>query len=183
MRVLRGAEAEVFRQALGTLADIIRALGDWDDASTDGPTSFDRLTSLQKLALLADVAEALLLESVLAPELTAINEAAVAAVFNYLEICLRSEVEEAATEFGTGSQSWRTLAAAALAEVDLAPTPPGEPGPVTPSCRDFADAPPGQACRMKDLLAISDDYLRAIPPDPKGEDADEIVKRLANVLY
>jgi hypothetical protein len=102
MRVLRGAEAEVFRQALGRLADIIRALDDWDEeweiciGALEGRILWDRDWELEE---------------------------------------------------------------------------------------DFADAPPGQACRMKDLLAISDDYFRAIPPDAKDEDADEIVKRLANVLH
>ena len=80
-RVLEGAEAALFRAGLGAmrgwLFDDVYLGEDW---IFDVPV-FDRLQTGQKLALLVEVGEALLLETAAEIELTAVVEGTVAAVF------------------------------------------------------------------------------------------------------
>ena len=76
-RILQGAEARLFREALGTLVDMVR---DDDEGlwQFDAPP-FDSLRPNQKLAVLAQVGTALLQENEPMPRLTAVLEAGVGA--------------------------------------------------------------------------------------------------------
>ena len=99
-RVLDGAEASLFRECLARLVDDLYTLRDEDFAV--GVTVFDRLTRTQKMAMLAVVGGALLRRDIPMPELTAVSEATVAAVFAYLRGDVGFELDE--PDFG---QYWR----------------------------------------------------------------------------
>jgi hypothetical protein len=81
-RTLLGAEAELLKRSIGNMVDMALDEG---RGSADhwhyGVPVFDRLTWRQQLAVLVDVAEALLSDAVPPPTLTAINEAAIGAAF------------------------------------------------------------------------------------------------------
>ncbi len=78
-RVLQGAEAKLFREALGMIVDMVRddAEGLWQF----GAPPFDKLQPNQKLAVLAQVGTALLCKDQPMPRLTAALEASVGAVY------------------------------------------------------------------------------------------------------
>src|ERR1700740_3381225 len=104
-RVLTEAEWSLFRVGLDMLWDYIEDDRNEDAGlSTTGVHVFDVLQPEQKLALLADVAQALRDPAVAMPPHTAANEGAIAAVFSVIrqalevEIALSSEKEAASTE-------------------------------------------------------------------------------------
>lgn len=115
-RVLRGAEWKLFREGISTLWDLLEDCPE-DDPYETGVEPFDRLQRNQKLAMLASVGRALRDEEVPSPELTALTEGTVAAVFRHIldlalsEIDLADEpdVEGFAPEVSTQSPSWRSL--------------------------------------------------------------------------
>ena len=89
-RVLRGAEAKVFAEGLLDLAQ--NELVD-DGESRTGIPVFDSLTYPQKITILNQVAQAIFREEVPIPELTAVLEGAVGAVFQVLRSLVEQEVE------------------------------------------------------------------------------------------
>jgi hypothetical protein len=77
-RILQGAEARLFSEALGMIVDMVRDNNEglWQ---FNAPP-FDKLQPNQKLAVLAEVGRALLQENKPMPRLTAVREAAVGIV-------------------------------------------------------------------------------------------------------
>jgi hypothetical protein len=104
-RILQGAEAQLFREALGVLVDMVGddAIGDWQ---FNAPP-FDALHRNQKLALLAQVGIALLHEDQPMPKLTAVLEAAVGAIYESIRIMVEIEVDQPAED--QEQSSWREL--------------------------------------------------------------------------
>ena len=82
-RVLRGGEWELFREGISVLWDMVEDAPE-DDPDETGVVAFDRLQRNQKLAMLALVGRALRDEKVPPPELTAVTEGTVAAVFQQI---------------------------------------------------------------------------------------------------
>jgi hypothetical protein len=106
-RAIKGAEWALFREALWGLWDRVDEAGDeWDDQPL-GVDLFDELQAIQKLAMLAIVVEALSREDVEAPELTAVGEATIAAVFAFLmeDIALDIETEGEDIPLGEGEEA------------------------------------------------------------------------------
>jgi hypothetical protein len=143
-RVLTGTEATLFRESLGFMVDVVQE-GPADDPWTFGVDAFDRLTVGQKLTMLRDVAKALLDPQEPMPELTAVNEATVAAVYQNLLDNTRMEVEDEGVEDDAGDElatrhSWRRLIMAAIDDLDradnLPPVPEWRP---TAESNDMAD--------------------------------------------
>jgi hypothetical protein len=93
-RVLTEAEWTLFRTGLDLLRDSIEEdiRSETDDAETGIPV-FDRLTPEQKLALLADTAQALRDPATPMPHHTAANEGAIAAVFSMIRVELETELD------------------------------------------------------------------------------------------
>ena len=108
-RVLQGAEAKLFREALGTIVDMVR---DDDEGiwQFDAPP-FDILRPNQKLAVLAQVGTALLHENVPMPRLTAVLEAGVGAIYEVIGVMAEMEIDQPAEELE--SPTWRELVLAA----------------------------------------------------------------------
>ena len=115
-RTLRGAECRLFAKSLGMVVDYLSG-GDYEA----GVTLFDDLQRNQKIAVLLGVSKALLRDNVCPPPLTAISEAAVAAVFQHMQERIvdeiresgRDELSDASDVFGEELKdigpSWRTL--------------------------------------------------------------------------
>lgn len=175
-RVLSGAEARLFRVGLADLVETIEA---FPDASDTGVRAFDQLQTEQKLALLAHVAAALLMEVVSPPPLAAVFEAAVAAVYCRIKEELRwnairdshgfkqllldclTELGELDDPSNFGSGDWdvwdalvRAMRDRVLWNRDWAME------------SEIADLPPGLAKAAKRVMGIPEEYYTAIAPDP-----------------
>jgi hypothetical protein len=89
-RVLAGAEAELFRAALTSLVI-------WSEEEDDhevGVRVFDELEPSSKLAMLEQVARALLVKAIPAPVHTAVNEGTIAAIYDQLLMDLDLECSD-----------------------------------------------------------------------------------------
>ena len=165
-RVLSGAEAKVFAEALLNLLDEVTEF-DFEDYEL-GIKCFDTLTSGQKIYVLATIGNGLFRKDVKPVELTAVLEAAIAAVFEHLKKKIIIEIDE--PEPGT---DWRELLVAARKEME------GENIP-DPTCEDsgewetevqrlseailwdvdyededlYIDKPPEEAQRLKDFMCM-----------------------------
>jgi hypothetical protein len=189
-RVLSGAEAKVFAEALLNLLDEVTDY-DFEDYEL-GIKCFDTLTFGQKIYVLATIGNGLFRKDVKPVELTAVLEAAIAAVFEHLKKKIIIEIDEA--EPGT---DWRELLVAARKEME------GEDIP-DPTCEDlgewetelqqlsdailwdvdyededlYMDKPPEEAQALKDFMRMRDDYSLAIADDLTDEEAQARIKEL-----
>src|SRR5947209_19176874 len=93
VRVLRGAEWELVRVGFSTLWDEIESQQDDEEPGTTEVAAFDRLTRPERLALLAQVAKGLHDRNEPCVDLTALNEATIAAVFAQLRYLVGVEIE------------------------------------------------------------------------------------------
>jgi hypothetical protein len=103
-RVLRGAEWELFRVGVSTLWDDIKSQEDDDEPGTTEVYGFDRLTRPERLALLAQVAKGLHDRGAPCADLTALNEAAVVAVFAQVRYLVSVEIDGQRSGFGAFSK-------------------------------------------------------------------------------
>jgi hypothetical protein len=184
-RILQGAEARLFREAFGTLVDLVRDddEGMWQFSAPP----FDALQPNQKLAVLAQVGTALLCEDEPMPRLTAVLEAAVGAVYESIRVMVEIEIDEPAED--QELSSWRELVLAACRERGIEEL-------LDPDSEDLdewellvvcladavlwdedwkdadshMDADPGANRVVKKLLGIDEDYYVTVPPDPTDEE-------------
>jgi hypothetical protein len=188
-RILQGAEARLFREGLAVLVDMVRE--DDEGHQEFGAPPFDKLQPNQKLAVLAEVSIALLQEDRPMPRLTAVREAAVAAVYEAIMIWVEMEIDQAAE--GLESPAWRELILAACRERGIDELPDAD-------CEDLSewevlvsaladgvlwdddwrdsesllDADPKASRAVKKLLGIDDEYYVAVPPDPSEKEVEGI---------
>jgi len=80
-RVLNGPEWELFREGLSCLWDDVEMSEEEDESGTTGIAVFDEIPKVERLALLASVAKGLTDEDKPCPDLTAVTEGTVAAIF------------------------------------------------------------------------------------------------------
>jgi len=92
-RALKGAEWELFREGLDMSWDWVEESMNDPDLFPFDVEAFDRLQPVQRLALLALVGTALKDESSPHPELTAHNEATVAAIFSNITTQVAMEID------------------------------------------------------------------------------------------
>jgi hypothetical protein len=205
-RVLAGAEARLFKASLRFMVDILED-DDQEDSWAFRIEMFDRLTVGQKLTMLCDVARALLDPAVPMPELTAVNEATVAAVYQNLLDNILMEVDDDGEIQGDPSirYYWRRLIMAAVKEAERAENLPIDPEQQpTPESNDMddwdplvedlenrilwdgdwelesniADSSPEDAQRSKDFLGITDEYYLDVAPDPPDSEIPKLVRQL-----
>jgi hypothetical protein len=197
---LRGAEWELLRVGLSTLWDDIESQEDDEEPGTTGLDSFDRLTRPERLVLLAQVGKGLHDRREPCPDLTALNEAAVAAVFAQVRYLVAVEIDAQRSGFDTFSRRRtgrpRQLVLAAAREVD----PERRAGlrkarstnlsewfdviqtmlfrildDIDYLAADiFLDVPPSGSRSMKDMLGIPGDYFSAIPDFPTPQTLEVI---------
>ena len=189
-RILHGAEARLFAEALLSLLDDVQ-MTPFDDYEL-GLSCFDNLTYGQKISVLAIVGNGLLRNDVPAVPLTAVLEGAIAAVFQHLRDCVAFETDE--SDMGT---DWRQWIAAALGELEAEDVP-------EPTCADkdewdiaiqelwdcilwdadyedgdlYLDQPPDLAMELRNQMRIPDDYFAAIADDLTEEQAVASVTEL-----
>lgn len=192
-RVLRGAEGKLFQHGLSSLVFYQE-----QDAENDYPVGvpvFDRLSLPEKLATLEQVAQALLVEDVPNPELTAVTEGTVAAIFAQLVDDIQSEIDE-------GGSRARKLArsAARASEYDDESIPQRD-------CTDIdeweeliellmdnifwdrdwqeefiePDDPPDLADHVRDRMNITVEYYTAAAPDPPPQRLPQIRESLRSL--
>ena len=191
-RVLRGAEWALFQAGLGGVWDLVEDSFSGDDLFSCGLAAFDDLQPGQKLALAAQVGQALHDETVPPPELTAHAEAAIAAVFEHVRQSVEAEIGmQPVSGPAEHAFSWRRLIAAACRESGAAGD---EPLP-DEACDDvsewallldcladrilwdddyavanhFLDADPETSRGGRHLFGIADDYYTALARDPDEE--------------
>jgi hypothetical protein len=195
-RILQGAEAMLFREALAVLVDMVR--DDDEGQQQFGTPPFDKLQPNQKLAVLAEVSSALLQEDRPMPRLTAVREAAVAAVYEAIMIWVEMEIDQAAE--GLESPTWRESILAACQERGIDELPDAD-------CEDLSewellvyclsdavlwdedwrgsesllDANPKASQAVKKLLGIDEDYYIAVPPDPTDAEMEGIWETLRDL--
>lgn len=201
IRVLQGAERQLFVESLGTLVDMVTV----DEFST-GIQVLDDLTPNQKIAIYHTVARALLVEDEPPPELTAVVEGAVASVYRQVLDMISLELDVADlddTDFDFGElperPSWRERAVAAGREVGIEELPKPDDTDFDEwdlliGCLedhllwdedwemvDHLDASPEVARRVKDELGILDDYFVAVPNDPSDTETERLLAELVTM--
>ena len=194
-RILKGAEARVFAEALLNLLDEVTEF-DFDDYEL-GVKCFDTLTFGQKISVLATVGDGLFRKDVKPVELTAVLEAGVAAVFEHLKHKIIIEIDDLEPE-----TYWRELVVAARKETEGDEMERDEIP--EPKCTDldkweieveelsdgilwdldygdedlYIDKPPEEAQALKDFMRMRDDYFSAIADDLTDEEAEARIKEL-----
>ncbi len=202
-RILTEPEWNLFRVGLEMLWDYIEDDSDEDPGlSETGVRVFDVLQPEQKLALLADVAQALRDPATPIPRHTAANEGAVAAVFAVIRQALEEEIAFSHDE-GTDSTEVRGLLLATAAESDeqpddlpsLADEDGEEWDLVLEAIEDrilwdrdyemgdeFLDQPPEAGQELHLLAGVDPDYFTAIPREPDEAEMIAVRQALARLL-
>ncbi|WP_218933635.1 hypothetical protein [Rubripirellula lacrimiformis] len=213
-RVLRGDEGALVGTSIDTMIDALLVHVDVDDADElvpdcdSGIAVFDQLTVCQRIGLLHDVAEHLLMETSAAMPLTALAEATVAAIFveardqTAIEIDLFGDTEN--IQWGSEVTYWRSLVLNAYRSTPLVCL---DDLPAVDSCdlsrwedlidilagailwdRDFEmaesflDIDPNVSQQRRKLLGIDDDYFTSVAPDPRPEEAFGLVSRTREIV-
>ncbi len=202
-RTLEGAEAALIRDAL---ADVVERCRHEIESGTEHWTYdvalFDCLEPGVQLALLAEVGQALLRQTETCPELTAANEATIAALYRYIEEALEIEIDvqilDGLSDDSDSSEAvffWRSRVRAVFEEddeidelPDLNSTDSGNWLLLVQLLHDrilwdtdyemggiFLDTPPESANALRELMNVNDNYFRAIPPDPTDEELEKIL--------
>ena len=196
-RAMTEAEWGIFRLGLAELvAHIEEDLIYETDAAETGVKVFDRLTVEPKLALLADVADALHDRDVPMMDLTAASEGAVAAVFVVASALLREEIAE------NRDTTMRSLlmAIAKEQEFDKADIPrlksrKRSDWDFLMECLEgaifwdsdwaagdhYLDMPPEEAKTRMEYMGIDPDYFLAIPREPSPTELSAARQKLANL--
>jgi len=192
-RTLKGAEARLFAEALLDLLDDEDEL-QFEDCEL-GIECFDNLTYGQAIFVLHTIATGLLRDDVPAVPLTAVVEAAIAAVFQHLRIQVDIEVDEP-----TWWRDWRKLIIAAREETG------GEELP-DPTCDDldewdlqiqeltdvvlwdadygdgelYLDKPPEESEVLRAITGIPQEYFLTIADDLSDEQIEAKLSELRKV--
>ncbi len=192
-RILKGAEARVFAEALLSLLDEA-IMGTLDDYEL-GIRCFDDLTFGQKISTLVTIGNDLLREDEPLIDLTAVVEGAIAVVFQHLKYEIIYDIDEPECP-----RPWRKWVVAARKEMDGEHIPPAtstnideweieveEPTDRILWDRDyedghtFMDHPPEKTQWLKDMARIPNDYYTAIADDLTDEEAKAQIKELQKV--
>jgi hypothetical protein len=120
-RTLEGAEATLIREALADVVARIELSDRFELVWRSSVQLFDELTNRQKLAMLAEVGQGLLREDVSPPDLSALNEAAVAALYAHVLDSIEIEIvrNHAKLIRRKYAQRWRRLVVEAIEESEL----------------------------------------------------------------
>lgn len=151
-RVLEGAEAELVRCLLGTMVNSLLELP--KKPLHYGIPHFDDLGASQQLALLAAVGEALFYPEIPAPELNAVNESAIAAIFQELEIFVEAEVEVSRELAELQSRGRQLILDVIKLDIEGESKEPGKSIDLQDSFDDLPDADSNDLCEWKLLIEI-----------------------------
>ena len=206
IRILTGSEGDLVRAGI---IDLLGQIQEEQDGLADpwvtGVRLFDELPWHSRLALLADVADALFLPNVEPPELTAINEATIGALFAHIRINVDIEIDvdgelenESSLRYYwrhllAGCQTWKREPDDWWVEEKSNQSDDWhtlievlENGILWDDDWDmpelFMDVDPELSKARKEKLGIEDDYYVAPAPDSSPKDLQTIADRLRQVL-
>src|SRR5690349_358791 len=94
VRVLRGAEAELFKHGLHALLEAIKLSAEIDEEYELGIFPFGDLNRAQKLQMMEAVAAAILDRKMPAPPANALSDATVGAIYDQLRIEIEIELDK-----------------------------------------------------------------------------------------
>ena len=196
-RTLTGAEATLFREGLCGVAAMVETTRDGEPSGV-GVTVFDGLSRGQKLAMLGTVGRALLLPDEPAPELSAVVEGTVAAVFQFIADAMQAEIDLPDT---AGCPSWRDLVLDAGQEQDFDELPARACSDMPEwellmeclsntiffdadweGVDDYLDGDVETNRHVKAVLGIDDDYFVAAPLEPTEAELARIVSSLRSLI-
>jgi hypothetical protein len=209
-RVLRGAEWELFREGLSCLWDEVEVAEEEDGPGTTGIAVFDDLPKAERLALLATVAKGLTDEDEPCPDLTALTEGAVAAIFAHMRHHIEVEIELQEETMASGrprrvrSRTLRKMVLAAADQVGIDRGPLRarsgndaleEWSELIDDLRErilwddcdylagdaFLDLDPAVGDALKEQLGIEDNYYSAAPVEPTTSGLEEIRASLRRI--
>lgn len=180
-RILHGAEARVFCEALLCLLD--EAFIDQLEDYPSGVVCFDDLTYGQKISVLTTVGKGLLCQDVPAVELTAALEGAIAAVFDKLRTLVMLEIDE--PDLGTASRRLVVAARQAMAGQEIPDCACSDPDEWDIQIQELADAilwdadyedshlyldrPPEEAQVLREMMRVPQEYYLSVPDDLSDE--------------
>lgn len=208
-RILKGAEAALFKAGVLALVECVK---EEDEFTGDGYVIavFDALTWSQRLAVLECVATHLLTGGTDPPKLSAVNESAIAMVYEHISHQIDDEIDRA-------TYVWRTLVLNAAHdcfwqpedetdtnethEFEYIPNSPESTRidlwhPLVQSLADqilwdrdfemmetFVDEPPEKATMMRQIMGIDEDYFATAAEDLNSkEDVEASLNRLTLLL-
>jgi hypothetical protein len=209
-RVLNGAEWDLFREGLSCLWDDVEAAEAEDGPGTTGIAVFDDLPKAERLALLASAAKGLTDQDEPYPDLTALTEGTVAAIFAHILYMIEVEIElqeEAMASGRTRRVRSRTLRQMVLVAADQVGIDRGalraksgsdalvEWSDLIDELRDrilwddrdylagdvFLDLDPAVGDALKEQLGIEDDYYSVAPVEPTPAVLEEIRASLRRI--
>jgi hypothetical protein len=209
-RVLNGTEWSLFREGLSCLWDDVEVSEEEDGPGTTGIAVFDELPKADRLALLASVAKGLTDEDEPCPDLTALTEGTVAAIYAHILYLIEVEIELQEEAMASGSSlrvRSRTLRQMALAAADQVGIDRRslrvksgsdwlvEWSELIDELRDrilwddrdylagdaFLDLDPAVGDALKEQLGIAEDYFSAAPIEPTPAGIEEIRASLRRI--
>jgi hypothetical protein len=194
-RILEGAEAILFAEALSSLLD--EAILGHFDFYEFGIECFDNLTFGQRISVLAIIGNGLLRKDVPLVRLTAVLDGAIAAVFKHIENEIAYDIDEPESR-----SHWRELVVAARKQIG------GEIEEILEStCTDmdkwkieveklsdtilwdtnyedaklYMDFPPEKSKDLREQAGIPDDYFMAIADDLSYDEAKAQIIELSKL--
>jgi len=196
-RVLTEAEWKVFCTGLDLLRDFVEQdIAAEEDNDCARVAVFNRLTSEQKLVLLAEVASALRDPAIPTPVHTAANEGAIMAVLDTFHMMLRTEVEDGSKD----QTSLRGILRAAVAEeVEKLPkltSKKWDDWDFLCECiterilwdfdfdagDGFLDLPPDEARAKLEMYGIDEEYFLTVPDEPNEQQLTAARQTLAKLI-
>jgi hypothetical protein len=160
------------------MGDLIAGAVSDDESTFGGAAVFDAMTRSQQLASLETVSQNLFHRTEKCLELTAWSEATLASILNEVRTFVLTETDESET-----SECRDTVAAALGGDAEIDDYDSTEEWEsVLEAYEDrflwdldyednvVGDLPPEHASMIRNLMAISDDYYSAVPPDLKYEE-------------
>jgi len=187
-RILKGAEAKLFAEALLNLVD--DAILSPEIGYELGIPVFDNMTYNQKISILFTISNGLFRKNVPVIKLTALNEGAIASVLEHIKNSLFFEIEEDMKPY------WRALVRKALIQSGFEDVPPLRSVKLDEwsCCIDclsehilwdsdyledkILDDSPKRSKLLKQALGINKDYFIDIPPDPDDKETEKQLKKL-----
>ena len=185
--VLRGDEANLFREAILFFCDIISSVDDDTDSVYGGASVFNQMTRTQQLASLELVTKYLFHETEDCLDLSAWSEATLASIISQIRTLLHLEIDE-----GDNNEIRRVLSRLTECEISTDDWDNrSEWDFILDSYEDrflwdndfedieIPDMSPDQADSVRQMMGITDDYYSSVPPDLDSDrDIADAVKRI-----
>ncbi|TWU20327.1 hypothetical protein [Bythopirellula polymerisocia] len=175
--VLRGKEADIFRDAILSMCDLIATESRDEESAFGGARVFDHMTRTQQLASLGEVTRYLFHATEECLPLTAWSEATLASILHEIRTSVHLEIEKGGddklrqTIREMFEEEWEPIDWNDVCEWDYVLDAYESRFLWDTDFEDdsLSDLPPEQAKLVRELLGITDDYYASISPDLESE--------------